>query len=231
MMGKYKHIYFDLDRTLWDFDANSREALGDLYRKFNLDTLFSSPEEFIESYHKHNERLWAQYREGNLTKAILRSKRFELTLRDKKVKDPVLAASIGEDYLSQSVIKTILFPNTKEILEYLKPFYNLYILTNGFRETQFKKLGNCGLDVYFDEVFTSETIGYNKPHQKIFEWAITAVNAKKDDCIMIGDDQEVDIEGARRFGIDTIFFNPQDEDPRVESTYIIQDLIELKNIL
>ncbi|MGC9343009.1 MAG: YjjG family noncanonical pyrimidine nucleotidase, partial [Bacteroidales bacterium] len=224
-------IYFDLDRTLWDFDANSREALGDLYRRFNLDTLFSSPEDFIDSYHKHNERLWAQYREGNLTKAILRSKRFELTLKDKKVKDPILAARMGEEYLSQSVLKTILFPNTLEILDYLKPKYNLYILTNGFRETQFKKLGNCGLDVYFDEVFTSETIGYNKPHQKIFEWAITAVNAKKDECIMIGDDQKVDIAGAKQFGMDTFFFNPLKEGSVVESTYTIHDLSELENIL
>jgi putative hydrolase of the HAD superfamily len=230
-MRKYKHIYFDLDRTLWDFDANSRDALGDLYQKFKLDKLFNSPEDFIETYHKHNERLWAQYRDGNLTKAILRSKRFELTLKDKKIKDPILAARIGEEYLSQSVLKTNLFPNTLEILEYLKPKYSLYILTNGFRETQFKKLGNCGLDVYFDEVFTSETIGYNKPHQKIFEWAITAVNAKKDECIMIGDDQKVDIAGAKQFGMDTVFFNPLEEDPLVEPTYTIRDLSELKNIL
>lgn len=230
-MRKYEHIYFDLDRTLWDFDANSQEALADLYRKFNLDTLFSSPEDFIDTYHKHNERLWAQYREGNLTKAILRSKRFELTLKDKKVKDPILAARMGEEYLSQSVLKTTLFPYALEILDYLKPKYNLYILTNGFRETQFKKLGNCGLYVYFDEVFTSETIGYNKPHQKIFEWAITAVNAKKNECIMIGDDQKVDIAGAKHFGMDTVFFNPLKEDSMVESTYTIHDLSELENIL
>jgi putative hydrolase of the HAD superfamily len=230
-MKKYKHIYFDLDRTLWDFDANSRQALGDVFRNFNLDRIFTNPDDFIQTYHKHNERLWAEYRDGNLTKAILRSKRFELTLKEKKVKDPVLAARIGEEYLSQSVLKTNLFPNTLEILDYLKPQYNLYILTNGFRETQFKKLANCGLDVYFDEVFTSETIGYNKPHVKIFEWAITAVNAKKNECIMIGDDQKVDIEGARRFGMDTVFFNPNKESPIVESTYIINDLSELKKIL
>lgn len=230
-MRKYKHIYFDLDRTLWDFDANSREALGDLFRKFNLHNLFSSPEEFVETYHKHNERLWAQYRDGNLTKAILRSKRFELTLKDKKVKDPVLAAQIGELYLEQSVLKTNLFPHTIEILDYLKPNYNLYILTNGFRETQFRKLDNCGLSNYFDEVFTSETIGYNKPHQKIFEWAITAVNAKKSDCIMIGDDQKVDIEGAARFGMDTIFFNPLKERPIAKASYTIENLLEIKNIL
>jgi putative hydrolase of the HAD superfamily len=230
-MRKYSHIYFDLDRTLWDFDANSREALADLFRKFNLDNIFSSPGEFVEIYHKHNERLWAQYRDGNLTKAILRSKRFELTLKDKKVKDPVLAAQIGEEYLELSALKTNLFPYAKEILDYLRPNYNLYILTNGFRETQFRKLGNCGLDIYFNEVFTSETIGYNKPHQKIFEWAITAVNAKKNECIMIGDDQKVDIEGAKKFGMDTIFFNPLNEKTIVKASYSIQNLLEIKNIL
>lgn len=229
-MSKYEHLYFDLDRTLWDFETNSRAALTDLFWQFNLNQVFTNPDDFIYSYHKHNERLWAQYREGNLTKAILRNKRFELTLKDKKLKDPVLAARIGDEYLDLSVMKESLFPNTHEILEYLKPRYNLYILTNGFRETQLKKLERCKLDRYFDEVFTSETIGYNKPHREIFHWALTAVNAKKRDCIMIGDDQKVDIAGANSFGIDSVFFNPGEEIQEVSSTYTIKDLAELKEI-
>ncbi len=230
-MKKYMHIYFDLDRTLWDFKANSRQALEDVFMKYNLDNVFTDKDEFVEIYHMHNENLWEMYRNGKVTKAFLRTKRFELTLEEKKINDSHLASRMGKEYLELSVLKTNLFPGTHEILNYLKPSYNLYILTNGFRETQVQKLQNCDLEKYFDEIFTSETIGYNKPHSKIFQWAVTAVNAKKKDCLMIGDDQQVDIKGAKSYGLDTVFFNPENEQVVEPADYIISELIELKKIL
>ncbi|MCF8377989.1 MAG: YjjG family noncanonical pyrimidine nucleotidase [Bacteroidales bacterium] len=230
-MKKYKHIFFDLDRTLWDFDMNSFDALSDIFISHKLDAHFKNNEEFIQLYHKHNDRLWARYREGNIKKEILRFKRFDLTLREKGIRDKDLAKKIGADYLDLSVIKNRVFPNTYEILDYLKPKYPLYILTNGFRETQFRKMNNCKLDPYFNHVFTSETIGYNKPHIKIFQWAVSYINAKKEDCIMIGDDQAVDIIGAQKFGMDGIFFNPNNEEVISSPKYVIKDLIEIKEIL
>ncbi len=230
-MTKYRHIYFDLDRTLWDFNSNSREALTDIFHKFNLISHFTDPGEFLDIYHKHNERLWDQYRRGNLTKAILRNKRFELSLKEKKLKDTELSEQIGNEYLRISTLKTVLFPNTHEILRYLQPSYKLYILTNGFKETQFKKLNKCDLRKYFIEIFTSETIGYNKPHSRIFHWAVSSVNAKKEECLMIGDDQLVDITGANNYGMDTVLFNPDNMEQVVPSTFTISDLSELKKIL
>jgi putative hydrolase of the HAD superfamily len=231
MKKKYQHIYFDLDRTLWDFDSNSKESLIDLYQEFKLGDFYYSASEFIEIYHKHNDRLWERYREGNLTKETLRYKRFDLTLREKNINDKILALEAGEKYLSLSVSKTILFPNTHEILDYLYKKYDLYILTNGFRETQLSKLRNCDLEKYFKKVFTSETLGYNKPHPEIFHWAVSSINARKDECVMIGDDAKVDIEGAGKYGMDTIFFNPEKEKTLIKSDYEINNLIELKNIL
>jgi len=230
-MHKYKHIFFDLDRTLWDFDMNSFDALNDVFLKHDLIRIFKDIEEFVNIYHKHNDLLWAMYREGNIKKEILRFQRFELALAEKNINDRDLAIRLGEDYLELSVIKQRVFPNTYEILEYLKPKYPLYILTNGFKETQFKKLNNCRLSSYFEQVFTSETIGYNKPHKKIFQWAVSSVNAKKEDCIMIGDDQGVDIHGANQFGMDSIFFNPKKEGITHPNTHMIKDLIEIKDIL
>src|SRR6056297_2506751 len=109
-MKKYRHIYFDLDRTLWDFNSNSKAALSEIFYKFELNSHFTNDDEFIKVYHKHNERLWDQYRRGNLTKEILRSKRFDLTLKEKKIKNNFLAEKIGEEYLRISPLKTILFP-------------------------------------------------------------------------------------------------------------------------
>jgi len=230
-MKKYRHIYFDFDRTLWDFQTNSREALEDVFLKYKLDNVFADADEFIKTYHKHNEKLWDKYRIGNITKDSLRSERFKLTLKEKEIEDSHLSALIGKDYLDLSVLKTNLFPGTHEILNYLKPSYSLYILTNGFRETQLQKLKNCDLEKYFDEIFTSETIEYNKPHPKIFHWAVTAVNARKRDCLMIGDDQKVDIKGAKSYGLDTVLFNPENDPVMEAPQYMISDLLQLKEIL
>jgi putative hydrolase of the HAD superfamily len=230
-LGIYKHIFFDLDRTLWDFDSNSRAALTDVYEAHHLGRYFESPEPFILGYHKHNELLWDRYRQGNIKKELLRSLRFDLTLKDVSVDNPALAREIGEDYLQLSTEKTILFPHTHEILTYLNGKYPLYILTNGFRETQFSKMKNCDLSKYFHTVFTSETIGYNKPHPKIFHWAMSSVNGKKEECLMIGDDIEVDILGAKSCGMDQVFFNPEKLINEANPTFAIESLLELKNIL
>jgi putative hydrolase of the HAD superfamily len=227
----YKHIFFDLDRTLWDFDANSRAALTDVFRNHNLDRYFESPEPFIKAYHKHNELLWLQYREGRIKKDLFRSLRFELTLAEAKIDNPDLAKAIGEDYLHLSTEKTILFPYTHEILAYLQDKYSLYILTNGFRETQLGKMKNCDLSKYFQHVFTSETIGFNKPNPKIFHWAMSSVNGRKEECLMIGDDFEVDILGAKSCGMDQVLFNPDKLVTNIKPSYEIESLIELKNIL
>ncbi len=230
-MKKYIHLFFDLDRTLWDFEANSLEALSDLFEKYALHAYFETPRDFIDSYHLHNERLWAEYRAGHLAKDVLRSSRFELTLNDGKLSDPELAKQIGDEYLELSVLKTRLFPYTREILEYLRPKYRLYILTNGFHETQFRKMKNSGLDVYFDHVFTSEALGYNKPDPRIFSGAVSSVNARKQDCLMIGDDFGVDIVGAAKFGMDTVYFNPENIPGSFQPTWEIRDLKSLEDIL
>jgi len=227
----YKHIFFDLDRTLWDFDSNSRAALTDVFEIHQLARYFESPEPFINGYHKHNEVLWERYRKGTIKKELLRSLRFDLTLQDVSVEDTDLAKAIGEDYLQLSTEKTIIFPYTHEILAYLHEKYPLYILTNGFRETQFSKMKNCDLSKYFHTVFTSETIGFNKPHPKIFQWAVSSVNGRKEECIMIGDDIEVDIEGAKSYGIDQVFFNPERLITESVPTYTIESLSELRGIL
>ena len=230
-MKTYKHIFFDLDRTLWDFDSNSRAALIDVFHKHNLDRYFESPEPFVTGYHRHNDVLWSQYRDGHIKKEILRYLRFELTLKDANIENPELARVIGDEYLQLSTEKTILFPHTHEVLSYLNKKYPLYILTNGFRETQFSKMNNCDIMKYFDHVFTSETIGINKPHPKIFQWAMSSVNGKKEECIMIGDDFEVDILGAKSAGMDQVFFNPDEIKEKIRPSFEIKSLLELKSIL
>ena len=230
-MTKYKHIYFDLDRTLWDFDNNARETFIEIYNKRNLNSIFNSFDAFYNTYNKYNDLLWKDYRDGKIEKSELRWKRFALTLEEFGVIDNELAKHIGEDYVLISPTKKQLFPFTHETLSYLKEKYKLYIITNGFSEIQFIKLVNSNLDKYFTHVFTSEEAGAQKPSPIIFEHALKIANAEINECLMIGDDLETDILGARNMGIDQVYFNTDKVRHNEAITYEISSLNELKGVL
>ena len=230
-MNKYKHIYFDLDRTIWDFDKNTYDSFQDIFEKYNLEKIFKTFDNFYNSYVKHNDILWNDYREKKIKKSILSYKRFSLTLEEFGVDDDELAKKIAHDYINISPTKKQLFPYAHETLEYLHKKYKLYIITNGFNEVQFTKLKNSDLDKYFLKVFTSEDAGAQKPNPLIFQHALKNVNASKKESIMIGDDLQVDVLGAKNFGLDQVFFNPERKEHKEEISYEINSLNELLEIL
>lgn len=230
-MKKYRHIFFDLDRTLWDFDRNSRETLTELFYRYSLDGRIGNPDDFVDAYHEINLQLWDLYRNGLMTKEILRTQRFIMSFDRFGIRDDAMAERFGEEYLELSPAKTILVPHASEILEYLSPAYGLHIITNGFQKTQQVKLKNCRLDRYFRSLTTSEEVGHNKPRPEIFQRALSSVNARKEESLMVGDDLEVDILGARRFGFDQVFLNREGLEHSEPVTYEIRTLLELKELL
>ncbi len=230
-MKKYRHIYFDLDHTLWDYKANAYEAFRDIYDKYELHKQIDRLDSFMEVFIKYNDLLWDQYRRGEVKKKFLMTERFVLTLGEFGIKNHGLAEKIGLDYITLSPYKTNVLPYTHEVLPYLFTRYNLYILTNGFNEVQFIKLKESGLTSFFKKVITSENAGYQKPRKEIFEYALKSVNAKKTESLMIGDDLKVDVIGARDFGIDQVYFNPEGKEHTEKVTFEIASLKELENIL
>ena len=229
-MRKYKHIFFDLDRTIWDFEANAREAFQEIYTKHQLSRIFPDFETFHSTYRKHNAQLWEKFRNGEIKKEDLKYIRFHLTLKEFGKDDLNLSKQLGEDYMNFSARKTHLFPDSHEVLSYLKDKYHLYIITNGFHEVQLKKIENSDLKKYFRRIITSEIAGVQKPHEDIFRYALNEANAKKEEAIMVGDDIEGDIKGAKAIGLDQVFFNPRGIKHYVEPTFEVQSLKELKEI-
>lgn len=218
--------------TLWDFETNAREAYVDIFTKHALKQRgIESLDVFLESYFVHNDRLWDQYRKGDLDKKVLRSLRFELTLRDFGIDDKQLSEDIGLDYITISPKKTKLFPNAHKTMQYLYNKYPMSIITNGFEEVQFTKLANSKLDQYFAHVITSEAAGCKKPDAGIFEYALAKAGVEASESLMIGDDPEVDVLGAENAGMDGVFFNPKKLDLNGSIKNQIYDLIELQDIL
>ena len=207
MLKKYEHIFFDLDRTLWHFDENSKKVLNDIFSIFNLNRYISSSERFITKYQEVNEQLWADYRDDKVNKEQLRWKRFADTLSYFSINDIELSKKIGEYYIDHSPKQTLLFPHTIPVLDYLCEKYQLHIITNGFQEVQYVKLSQSGILKYFKEIILSEKVGVKKPHPFIFKKAFELSGANADNAIMIGDDLYADIYGAQRMKMDHIYFN------------------------
>ena len=230
---KYKYLFFDLDHTLWDFDANARATLQQLYRELNLEQRgVKDFEVFHKNYLLHNHKLWARYRNGYIRQEELRLKRMSLTLLDFQIADEALTHQLSEKFIELLPSSTLLFPDTILVLEYLtKKQYQIYLITNGFELTQQNKLKNAGLSPYFKEVITSESSNSLKPHREIYEYALQKTGATIKESLMIGDSIEVDIAGALNVGMDQVHVNYQGVAQELKPTYTISALSELKNFL
>jgi putative hydrolase of the HAD superfamily len=231
-MNQYKHLFFDLDHTLWDFEANSRLTLSELYATMRLaERGIDDFDRFHKIYLAHNERLWDRYRKGFIKTEELRWKRMWLTLLDFKIGDELLAREMGVKFLELLPTRKLLFPYTIEILNYLRnKGYLLHLITNGFESTQHSKLKNSGIYGYFIEIITSEGSNSLKPNVAIFEYAFQKAKALKEHSIMIGDDIEADIKGAMNAGLDQVFVNHLKIEPPVKPTYTVYSLKELETI-
>ncbi|MDD3740583.1 MAG: YjjG family noncanonical pyrimidine nucleotidase [Bacteroidales bacterium] len=226
----YKNVYIDLDRTLWDFETNSKETLNEIFLHYGINN-YCEFIEFYKTYRKINDDLWCKYRSNQITKEILSWKRFYLTNLSFGFDDENIANKMGKDYINNSPYKTKLFPYTHEILKYLSEKYNLYLITNGFKEVQYLKIKNCDIEKYFKNIFTSEEVGFSKPNIKYFEYVLESTRSKPVNSIVIGDDLEVDIKGAIQLGIDTIWFKSGDDNQEGQSKYIVNSLKEISEIL
>jgi putative hydrolase of the HAD superfamily len=229
---QYKHLFFDLDHTLWDFESNSRQTLEELFHSLRLeDRGVTNFDEFHRQYLVHNDKLWERYRNGYIKVDELRWKRMWLTLLDFKIPDEPLARTMDVRFLDALPTRKTLFPYTLEILQYLtKKGYHLHLITNGFEKTQHSKLQYAGISGYFGEVVTSEGSNSLKPHKEIFDYALRITGAEAAESIMLGDSIEVDIQGAMNAGIDQVYINHLRTEPVVKPTYMVYSLKELEDI-
>lgn len=230
----YKHIFFDLDHTIWDFESNAKEAMSDLFLAQRLNERIDVPfNDFYVKYLYHNEILWDKYHKGIITRDELKWKRMWRTLLDFKIGDEPLAKEMSEGFLELLPLKKGVFPYTFEILEYLKlKNYGLHLITNGFEKTQYSKLKHSGLDKYFEAVITSEASNSMKPKKEIFDFALEKTGALLKESLMVGDNPEADIQGAINAGMDSVFVNHTNLSlTSIKPTYTITHLQQLENIL
>lgn len=221
-------VFFDLDHTLWDFEKNSALTFEKILSENEISVDLP---DFLEVYVPSNLAFWKLYREEKITKEALRYQRLK-SVFDKlglAVGDEMIH-KLSEEYILYLSSYNYLFPNTIEVLEYLKPKYKLHIITNGFQEIQGKKLRNSNIAGYFEQVIDSEMAGVKKPNPIIFELALHKANVASKNALMIGDSLEADILGARASGLHTLHFNAHNE-PSHDFCPMIHNLGEIKTFL
>ena len=223
-----KSVFFDLDHTLWDFEKNSELSFKKIFKKYTITINF---EKFIEAYVPINFKYWKLYRNGEISKEFLRYNRLKevFNLFDYEIDDRIIN-NISHDYIEFLPENNKLMDGAIEILEYLKPKYRLFIITNGFREVQDKKLKNSNIKRYFEAIYDSESVGVKKPDPKIFEYALKDSGSNPQESLMVGDNYEADVLGAKKLRINTLHFVAHGEEIHNKNETIFK-LIELKSIL
>lgn len=226
-----KWIFFDLDDTLWDFKANSLTSLRHIYKEYDvLRMAFPEEKDFIDTYHLHNAELWRQHHHGLISSDFLKKERFRRTLKGRVDVGDDTFTLLDESYL----LKLASLPQTVEgafrILDRLRHRFLIGIISNGFLDTQYRKLRSSGLDRYVQRMIISDEVGIQKPDGRIFEYALAETGADRRDVIMVGDNPEADIEGALNAGWKAIHFT-RDNQPTPAGAIRIESLDATENAI
>lgn len=199
---RYTHIFFDLDNTLWDFNANACSAMKSAFEGYEQQLEQIGFRLFFHEYSLNNTRLWKEYRLGRILKKDLVRLRFQQTFDALQIHN-IDPEEMNERYLNEMPRQTRLTDGARSTLEALrKKGCSLYVITNGFTEVQSRKMESAGILHFFSKIFTSDDVKKPKPSELIFRYALQSANARKSSSLMVGDDFEADILGALHFGMD-----------------------------
>jgi YjjG family noncanonical pyrimidine nucleotidase len=229
---KYKCVFFDLDHTLWDYEANSADTLFELYEGYDLRSKgVPLYEDFLNRFKKVNIDLWNLYDNGLIDSDVIRRERFKQILEPFNAYESKLSDDLSRDYLDICPRKSKLMPHATDILNYLKQHYRLAVITNGFEEIQHQKLTAGSLHSYFDHIITSQKAGFKKPSREIFDCALQLNGVTSMEAVMVGDNLITDIGGAKNASIDAVFLNTEEIVHNESLHYEIRSLDQLRVIL
>ncbi len=234
-MKEYKDIFLDFDDTLYDTHGNAVIALRELFEIMKLGRWFADEQLFYDEYWKANIDLWTRYSKGEITRDYLIVERFRRPLSFGKGLEPSVAMCLeaSDVFLDFCSSKPGLVEGARELMDHLKARgYGLHMCSNGFHEVQYKKLAACGLRDYFDTIVLSEDAGANKPSAQFFDYAMKLTGASRSTTLMIGDNLQTDIKGAKDYGLDAAYFNRFPEYPAdIAVDYEVTKLVELIGVI
>lgn len=232
-MNNMRHIFFDLDNTLWDHRKNAYLTIKELFNQQKITEKYGIDfESFHQVYHDINERLWEQIRDGEIDKDYLRKHRFYDSFLSFGIDDAQLSDYFEHHFLDEILNYNELVDGAIDLLDYLRnKGYIMHIISNGFQEVTERKCILSGISDYFETITSADSIGLRKPRPEIFDYSLNLAKAGKEESIMIGDDWIADVKGAQNFGMDVIFFDVYHDNPQEAGLKVVRHLSEIKNYL
>lgn len=225
-MKQYKCLLFDLDDTLLDFKITEKFAFNKLMEQNNLPLT----EDVFQRYCTINKAVWDDFEKHLLTADEVKYKRFELFCQAYAL--PLDAVVLGDQYLENLSQSYELIEGAIDLLDRLKSNYKLVLVTNGLSKVQNPRIHSSRMNEYFPLVFISEEVGCSKPSNEFFQHVFNHLGEiTKEDILIIGDSMSSDMLGGRNFGIDTCWFNPNQQARKFDVTFEITRLNELNMIL
>lgn len=226
---KYKVIIFDADGTLFDFEKAERHALE---RSMNHYRYEYDERKHLSKYKKHNKAVWDDFERENISAEELKVERFRRFFEEMGMSiDPSPFSLKYMDYLKEG---SFLLTGAAELIKRLNGDFRLVMLTNGLSAVQNIRIRNSSIADYFEDIVISEEVGVAKPNIKIFKHTLEKIkHHNKEDVVIIGDSLKSDIKGGNSFGIDTIWYNPKEEENNTDIVpkYEVKSFDELKELL
>lgn len=208
--SQVKHIFFDLDHTLWDFEENAKICLTDIFHTHHIPELgVTDFDLFFQTFSQVNKTFWYLLDTKQITHEELRKERFRSTLADLNVViSEAESEAMNAQFLALLPNQAHLMPHTLAILTALKPHFQLHVLSNGFEQVQRKKMASGGILPYFTHVITHDMAQAHKPSPAMFMYALITADCSPHEALMVGDNWVADIEGAMQMGIPAIHYDP-----------------------
>lgn len=225
---KYTILLFDADDTLLDFQKTEEYALSTTFEKYGI----PFTDQVRAAYKTINHKLWAAFEAGEISKSTILARRFRNTFATLGIQGEM--AGFEEEYQLALGRGAFLIPEAMEVCRELSQTCRLYIVTNGVQATQESRMNLSGLLPYIQDVFVSETTGYQKPQKEYFDYVFSRIpDFDPAQALMIGDSLGSDMKGGRNAGVDVCWYNPTGKPnaSKVPLHYEIKNLKELYAIV
>ena len=211
-----KRIIFDLDNTLITWKDEYWNAVNRTFEKLDLQYTDEDIEKIKCAVDYYEDGRNDRYNKKIMKNTLEQFLEYEL---------PENFIEIWLENLGECA-PTTLDKEVIDTLEYLKQKYDLVVLTNWFRYTQVTRLKSAGIIEYFDDIYTGDTV--LKPYKESYMNACGQYSPSE--CLMIGDTIDKDVLGPNKYGIDSIYYNPEGKEYDKKKIISIDNFNEIKEL-
>ncbi len=222
-------ITFDMDDTLWDFQAAMENALHITLARLRLLAPGERTDNLtVPKMMDIRDAVALELGEGATRQEEIRHAAMVRTVEYVDPPDRAIADNLFRTYMEARLAGAKPYREVRTVLETLKQRYRIGVISNGNNEPE-----SVGLPGLFDFVVFAHDCGYPKPDPRIFEFALAQSGDDPGNVVHVGDSLESDVQGANNYGILSVWLNRRGvaNATPISPRWEVRDLEELTVIL